>query len=61
MTQMKADLAVAKAAAKDAESGVETRIRKAVSDKQKEVDDLLLKEQHIHDEKAIMEENASQA
>ena len=61
MSQMKADLEAAKAAAKDAESGVETKIRKAVSDKQKEVDDLVLKEQHIREAKALAEENAAQA
>ena len=58
---MKADLEAAKAAAKDAESGVETKIQKAVSDKQKEVDDLVRKEKHIRNEKAIAEENAAQA
>ena len=58
---MKADLEATKAAAKDAESGVETKIQKAVSDKQKEVDHLVLKEQHIHEEKAITEESAAQA
>ena len=61
MSQMKADLEAAKAAAKDAESGVETKIRKAVSDKQKEVDDLVLEEKHIREAKALAEEHAAQA
>ena len=57
IVQMKADLTTTKEAAWDAESGVESRIQKAVSNKQKEVDDL--HEQEVWEQKAITEVNTS--
>ena len=59
IAQMKADLQAAQEAAHQAESLTKNKIREAVSDKQKEIDDSVQRECHMREQKAIADTNAA--
>ena len=61
IAQMRADLQAAQEAVHQAESCTENKIKEAVSDKQKEIDNWVQQECHMREQKAIVHANTTAA